>query len=41
MDAVIELSIDGLIDFVKSEENEFIIHLQLETEVDANAEESI
>ena len=41
MEMVLEMSIDELIEFIKTEENDFIVLLQLETEGDANAKESV
>lgn len=41
MEKVLEMSMDELIAFIESEENDFIIHLQLDKEGDTDAQEII
>ena len=41
METILDMSMDELIELIKSEENDFIVLLQLETEGDANAKESV
>lgn len=41
MEKVLEMSLEELVAFIESEENDFVIHIQLEKEGDIDAQEII
>lgn len=41
MEKVLEMNLDELVSFIESEENDFIIHIQLDKEGDIDAKEII